>query len=123
MRMPMHTQAFMLTRSLRFSCQAVHQPDLQWQIHTDLQQAVQHISSLRQVDHVRAKLECITHQSCPQFHADTVGVRMLCTYTGPGTWYIENRCAAPSLCMLAQWVATLTTLSCCQRRDTESSYI
>jgi len=41
---------------------------------------------------LRAKLEVITRQSCPRFHADSVGVRCLCTYEGPGTWVVANRC-------------------------------
>lgn len=40
---------------------------------------------------LRAKLEVITRQSCPRFHADSVGVRCLCTYEGPGTWVVANR--------------------------------
>lgn len=42
-------------------------------------------------DTVNAKLEIINFTPCSKFHADTVGVRCLCTYTGPGTMYIENR--------------------------------
>lgn len=70
---------------------AVVPPDLQQQLHQDLTQAVQLISSTLQLDHVHAKLQVIQQQSCPKWHADTVGVRMLCTYAGPGTWYIANR--------------------------------
>ncbi|QRO00182.1 DUF1826 domain-containing protein [Archangium violaceum] len=28
---------------------------------------------------------------CPRFHVDRVGVRLLCTYAGPGTEYLEER--------------------------------
>ncbi|WIA20971.1 hypothetical protein OEZ85_005308 [Tetradesmus obliquus] len=77
--------------AIAYLLECVQQPQLQQQLQADLLQAAQSISSMRQVDHVRAKLECVTKQSCPQWHADTVGVRMLCTYAGPGTWYIENR--------------------------------
>lgn len=71
---------------------AVQQPELQQQLHADLDQAVQLISSTLQLDHVHAKLQLILQQSCPNWHADTVGMRMLATYAGPGTWYIANRC-------------------------------
>jgi hypothetical protein len=77
--------------AIAYLLESVHHPQLQQQLQADLLQAAQSICSLRRVDHVRAKLECVTKQSCPQWHADTVGVRMLCTYAGPGTWYIENR--------------------------------
>jgi hypothetical protein len=29
-------------------------------------------------------------QMCPKFHVDFVGIRMLCTYFGPGTEYLER---------------------------------
>jgi hypothetical protein len=77
--------------AIAYLLDSVQHPQLQQQLHADLLQAAQSICSLRRVDHVRAKLECVAKQSCPQWHADTVGVRMLCTYAGPGTWYIENR--------------------------------
>lgn len=71
---------------------AVLQPDLQQLLQQDLSQAVQLVSSTLQLDHVHAKLQIIQQQSCPNWHADTVGMRLLCTYAGPGTWYIANRC-------------------------------
>lgn len=36
------------------------------------------------------KLEVVTTQHCPRWHADHVGLRCLCTYAGAPTWYIEN---------------------------------
>lgn len=78
--------------AIEYLLSCVTQPDLQQQLHHDLQQAVQLLSTtLQQRDHVSAKLQIIQQQSCPNWHADTVGVRMLCTYAGPGTWYIANR--------------------------------
>lgn len=77
--------------AISYLLSAVQQPALQQQMHDDLQQAVQQICTEQQTDHVRAKLEVIIKQSCPRFHADTVGIRLLCTYAGPGTWYIENK--------------------------------
>jgi hypothetical protein len=33
----------------------------------------------------------ITHQAmCPRLHVDRVGIRMLCTYRGPGTEWVED---------------------------------
>lgn len=43
------------------------------------------------LDYVLGKLELVGDTRCPRFHADTVGLRSLVTYSGPGTWYIENR--------------------------------
>ncbi len=40
---------------------------------------------------VSAKLEVLGATPCPRFHADHVGVRLLVTYLGPGTLYVENR--------------------------------
>lgn len=70
---------------------SVRSPSLQQQLQADLNQAVQLFSSTLQLDHLHAKLEVITKQSCPKWHADFVQMRMLCTYAGPGTWCIENR--------------------------------
>ncbi|EFJ44539.1 hypothetical protein VOLCADRAFT_95268 [Volvox carteri f. nagariensis] len=40
---------------------------------------------------VSAKLEVLGSTPCPRFHADHVGIRLLVTYYGPGTVYVENR--------------------------------
>lgn len=42
-------------------------------------------------ERVRARLEVLGGTPCPRYHADHVAVRMLVTYAGPGTWYVENR--------------------------------
>jgi hypothetical protein len=34
----------------------------------------------------------VRNTSCPKWHADTVRLRLLCTYAGPGTWFVANRC-------------------------------
>jgi hypothetical protein len=39
---------------------------------------------------LRAKLEIVTTQSCPRFHADSVGCRALVTYAGGGTLYAPS---------------------------------
>ncbi len=45
---------------------------------------------------VRATLEVVTTDSCRKFHQDNVGLRMLCTYAGPGTlWIPQERLNAP----------------------------
>jgi len=38
--------------------------------------------------HVRMRLEGLTHDGCKKWHADFVGLRLLCTYSGPGTEWL-----------------------------------
>ncbi len=37
---------------------------------------------------LRARLEVVTGHACPRFHADAVGLRLLCTYRGAGTQWL-----------------------------------
>jgi hypothetical protein len=37
---------------------------------------------------VRMRLEALTHDGCSRWHADAVGLRLLCTYRGPGTEWL-----------------------------------
>jgi len=39
---------------------------------------------------IRIRLERIDSDSCKKFHADWVGIRLLCTYAGPGTQWLPN---------------------------------
>jgi hypothetical protein len=41
-------------------------------------------------DQVGLRLEVIHQAMCPRFHVDRVGIRMLCTYQGPGTEWVED---------------------------------
>jgi hypothetical protein len=49
------------------------------------------VTSLQQV---RLRLEHMTDNACRCFHVDNVGLRMLCTYAGPGTEWLDaaGRC-------------------------------
>ncbi|MBL8949284.1 MAG: DUF1826 domain-containing protein, partial [Myxococcaceae bacterium] len=38
----------------------------------------------------RVQLSTLTTRGCPRFHIDAVGMRMLCTYLGPGTEWIPE---------------------------------
>jgi len=42
---------------------------------------------------VRARIDVTTQTTCPRFHVDNVRARLLRTYRGPGTEYLEGRCA------------------------------
>ena len=49
---------------------------------------------------VRIRLEAITGPACHRWHADAVGLRLLCTYRGPGTEWLPiagGACAARGL--------------------------
>lgn len=39
---------------------------------------------------VHARLEALVDEGCPLFHADNVGLRLLCTYAGPGTEWVPE---------------------------------
>lgn len=45
---------------------------------------------LADTNHARVRLERIEDDGCLLFHADTLRLRMLCTYAGPGTEWVEN---------------------------------
>ena len=36
------------------------------------------------------RLEVVAGAMCPRFHVDRVGIRMLCTYRGPGTEWLDD---------------------------------
>lgn len=45
---------------------------------------------------VRVRLEALTHDGCKKWHADQVGLRLLCTYRGPGTQWLPVDGGAPA---------------------------
>jgi hypothetical protein len=44
-------------------------------------------------DTVGLRMEVVGRAMCPRFHVDHVGIRMLCTYRGPGTEWLDEDCA------------------------------
>ena len=42
-------------------------------------------------DAAGARLEVIEKAMCPRFHVDRVGIRMLCSYRGPGTEILDSQ--------------------------------
>ncbi|MGC1480960.1 MAG: DUF1826 domain-containing protein [Chthoniobacterales bacterium] len=42
------------------------------------------------VRHPRVRFARVEDDGCALFHADTLGLRLLCTYVGPGTQWLEN---------------------------------
>ena len=51
------------------------------------------LSTLLGSDGARLRIEVTTQTTCPRFHVDNVPARLLCTLRGPGTDYLEGRCA------------------------------
>ena len=43
---------------------------------------------------IRLRLETITDDACERFHTDNVGLRLLCTYRGPGTQWLDPKTVA-----------------------------
>lgn len=43
-------------------------------------------------DILKIRLDRVVGPACPRFHHDAVGVRLLCTYRGPGTEWVPNDC-------------------------------
>lgn len=41
-------------------------------------------------DHVALRLEVMDRAMCPRFHVDRTGIRLLCTWRGPGTEWLEE---------------------------------
>ena len=49
---------------------------------------------LADAEQIRLRLETITDDSCERFHVDNVRLRLLCTYRGPGTEYLDPKSVA-----------------------------
>ena len=49
-----------------------------------------HFSAVAETRHPRVRLTRVEDDCCALFHADTLRVRMLCTYAGDGTQWLEN---------------------------------
>lgn len=56
----------------------------------DLQLLAEVLADLLDAPKVGLRLEILLRAMCPRFHVDRVGVRLLCTYRGPGTEWVEE---------------------------------
>jgi hypothetical protein len=63
------------------------------ELRADIQALVARYAALVGCKRVKASLEVVETDSCRKFHADLVGVRLLCTYAGPGTQWVPNASA------------------------------
>lgn len=89
-------QAVALTRDARPASQRLtaalsDEQDVRPWLADDIAACIALLGSELGYERVRAKLEVLGGTPCPRWHADHVGVRLLVTYAGPGTWYVENR--------------------------------
>lgn len=57
---------------------------------SDIGQLVQVYADLMDCPQVGLRLEVLTQAMCPKFHIDRTGIRLLCTYVGPGTEWLEE---------------------------------
>lgn len=59
-------------------------------LRADVEDLVRRYARLSGAAGVRAELAVQARDSCRKFHVDYVGLRLLCTYAGPGTEWIPN---------------------------------
>lgn len=58
-------------------------------------------AGLTGADTVLVRLEAIDHDACRKFHTDAVGLRLITTYRGPGTQWIDGTGGADRMRQLA----------------------
>ncbi|GGW49965.1 MULTISPECIES: DUF1826 domain-containing protein [Halomonadaceae] len=56
----------------------------------DVATIAQAIAYLFDTDSVGIRLRLLTAAMCPRFHCDNLGVRLVCTYSGPGSEWLPN---------------------------------
>lgn len=57
---------------------------------TDICRLVNVYADLMDCPTVGIRLEVLSHAMCPRFHIDRTGIRLLCTYLGPGTEWLDE---------------------------------
>jgi hypothetical protein len=60
-----------------------------WPLYADFRRLAGCFARLVSSVTVRMQLEHVTDDSCRKFYVDAVGLRLLCTYAGPGTEWID----------------------------------
>ena len=56
----------------------------------DINDLVIEFSNITRSDYVDVRLECVSHDACWKFHRDSVEIRLLTTYWGPGTEWVRR---------------------------------
>ncbi|WP_051412978.1 DUF1826 domain-containing protein [Methylophilus sp. 5] len=57
---------------------------------TDMAQLAAVYADLLGCPHIGLRLEVTSQAMCPKFHIDRTGIRLLCTYLGPGTEWLDT---------------------------------
>src|SRR6478735_6047768 len=65
-------------------------PPFHWSLYADFRRLAHRFSNLASSPVVRMRLEHVRHDSCHKFNVAVVGLRLLCTYAGPGTEWIDT---------------------------------
>lgn len=92
------TNRLHLGRGLRSSLTADECPDLvdlpaspgRDALAEDMGRLAELLRDLLDCPRIGLRLEVIDKAMCPRFHVDRVGIRLLCTYRGPGTEWIAD---------------------------------
>lgn len=90
-----------LGRGLQFTCSAAARPDLRSlpaapgreAAVADVEHLIEILATLLDPPALGVRLEVLDRAMCPRFHVDRVGVRLLCTYRGPGTELLDEASA------------------------------
>jgi len=57
---------------------------------TDIAMLAELYGDLLGCPQIGLRLEILNQAMCPRFHVDRVGIRLLCTYRGPGTQWLDD---------------------------------
>lgn len=66
-----------------------HQAPLTDLLRADISLLAASFTALLGKDRLRIRLEALRGRGCHRWHADAVGLRLLCTYAGPGTEWLD----------------------------------
>ncbi len=80
-----------------FDALGVPKDDIRTLLMDDIEALVAVFSRITDVDCVDVRLEPVTHNACWKFHRDFVEARLLTTYLGPATEWVENSHADQAL--------------------------
>jgi hypothetical protein len=59
-------------------------------LHDDILLLAKRFAAIMRCDAVEIRLEHVTTNACKKFHGDYVTARLICTYVGPGTEWLEG---------------------------------
>lgn len=59
----------------------------------DIQMLARHFAKIMDMESLELRLEHVATNACRKFHADYVSARLICTYAGPGTQWLDGSSA------------------------------